>query len=336
MSLGNVERTNNRKTGLAGLRHVPLLMLAKLIVSGLLLSSCSVVTKLIPGSGGTTTDSQSDKDISMPQRWIKDTPAPLDALDEAVEKLFKYIDSDRVLFESLFAERLRKEDTFQGFVDDFLKACPKGFSNCTIPKLIGHEEKNTSDNQYRYNMFCEFQVELNHETYFCSILICIKDKTNPENVGVNEFRVMNQGGWARYYADMIDVIQNSSGKIKKNTYTVGDRTYNYLQCFCSDEPLRMIDNSPQLWHETDYQIMTIDEMTAALKECKSTTDLTRKIGAPNSDTYEGYSYYEVKSDNGSPLYVVISSDKVYNFIYDAYKCDAEKIYYDEGPIVDKR
>lgn len=319
------------------IRYVQLIILIMLILSGMLFSSCSSVSKLVSGSNDdTTSDTKKEKFIPFPEKWLEHRPGGSKAaLNQAVQELFQYVETDREKFESCFAKRLRNEDTFKGFVDEFLRAFPKGLSQCTIPELSGHPDKIAKGDQLRLNTTESFRVTLNNETYFISVLICYHDKTNPENVGVNEFRIMNQSGWSRYYADMLDVIQNSSGKIKQNSYTVEGRTYNYLQCFYSDEPTRMINGFPQLWKETDYQVMTADEMSAAMKECETIIDLAKKIGQPNSNTNAGRSYYEIKSDNNAPLYVEIVSDETYGTIYWAYKCDAETINYDD-PVYKKQ
>ena len=320
------------KSGSTGLRYVQLFMLVLLIVTGMLLSSCSVVTKLLPGSGDdTSSDSDSGEFIPFPEKWLKNTPnGSSGALNQAVQALFEYVETYREKFESCFAKRLREKDTFQGFVNDFLSAFPKGLSQCTVPELVGHEDKIVNSNQRRLCTTESFQLTLNNEIYYISVLVCYQDKTEPENVGVNEFRVMNASGWARYSEDMADVIQNSSGKIKMDTFNFDGRKYNYLQCLMSDEPIRMICNKPELWNETDYQIMTADEIVEVMKECRGINDLKKKIGAPNSGMY-----YEVKSDSDKPMYVHIVCDHYYGTIKKAYLCDAEKEYSDDPIYVAK-
>ena len=69
------------------IRYVQLLILIMLILSGMLFSSCSSVSKLVSGSNDdTTSDTKKEKFIPFPEKWLKNAKFRLNEMSDLREK----------------------------------------------------------------------------------------------------------------------------------------------------------------------------------------------------------------------------------------------------------
>ena len=265
---------------------------------------------------------------SLPEKWQNEYVSDSSAANEAIKSLFDAAENgDKDAFAKNFTEELRSSPGFSDAVDKFFASYPEGLgkSDYKIHAPSGSGSYNYGHNILDGSTYTELTFE--GEWYHIGLAFCYENTDNPERVGVTHFNIMDLESRAVY---LVEYNKDPDG-------TEND----YLSCRItgSDEVCaRLINERPVIWTSTDTPKLTENEMRKVLMANRNDLGNAMKtIGEPNA-TFKMYnatgydSYYELKSNDGKPLYAHICSSSPDGRIIDAYVCTEDKQLYDD-PLV---
>lgn len=263
---------------------------------------------------------------SIVEKWKNETVFEGEAADDAVNALLKAAEAkNHDEFTENFTDKLRSTRSFDNSVDWFLNAFPEGLSEAEFNYRGGGAGGSSKEGEWRKGATYTYDCTLNGEWYFVSVSFCFCNDNHPEEIGVEQFIVMNKNARAYHnekasrdpeYYDKFDVICDIKSE--------------------EEMPARVIGGSPYLWTETDNPKLTADEMRDLLGEYGTlgNRELRDRIG-PSNSIYKSFNsasykhYYELQTENGEPRYAYITCQTDYGKIYDAYICTPDEILYDD-------
>lgn len=269
----------------------------------------------------------------VPDKWRNEHVYDHEAAQEVLDALLKAADEgDKEAFAKNFTPDIQEKSDFEEALDLFFESYPQGFSECGIE--VGPVSGGGSYN-FGHNVLTagtSVDVVMDGEWYTIGLGFCYENTDNPEEVGVNDFSIMNMEG-AAYFNE----------EYNKNSIPFHDE---YLVCrIMSDKEISacLIGGIPYLWTDTPEPKLTKEEMSVLLNQYRDEgigiPEVVDVIGEPNASrklsNCTGYDYYYelVPKEDGTPQYVHISTIPAKGRIIDAFLCDSEREYYD-NPIVE--
>lgn len=261
---------------------------------------------------------------SLPEKWQNEHVMDSAAAKEVMEALLESADKgDRDAFAANFTKELRTSPGFDDTLDKFLEAYPKGLGSV---ERESHGCSGSGSYNYGHNVLdasTYTEVTFDGEWYRIDLGFCYENTDEPDKVGVTYFTVMNTEARAVFLDEY-----NKDPDNKDDICLLCDIRSS------SEVSARRINGIPRLWSDTPTPKLTEDEMRNLLMESRDLGIARKTIGEPNSvfkmHSANGYDfYYELKSDDGKPLYAHIVSLSDDGYIIDAYVCDEDKQYFDE-------
>ena len=256
---------------------------------------------------------------SIIEKWQNKVVFEKEASEDALNALLKAAEAkDHDEFAENFTEKLRSKRSFESSVDEFLKAFPAGLSEAELKYLGGGAGGSSNEEGWSKGAARNYRCTLNGELYFVSVSFRYRSDSHPEELGVEQFTVMNKNAKA-YHIQMEDGDPDLLCEIKSE----------------EEMPARLIGGTPCLWAETSNPKLTADEMRELLMTYGTlgNSALRNVIGSSNS-TYKSSNsaayrhYYELQPENGEPRYAYIVCQTEYGKIYDAYVCTPDEVIYD--------
>lgn len=247
-------------------------------------------------------------------KWRNKIVHDNEAKNDAITWLLDTADSgDRSGFAEIFAPVVKADENFDAQLDRFFESYPVGFSECELDS-----EGGSGSGSYNYGDVVEtysasYTCFLDGEWFYISVSFCYQNTTAPDEVGITFFCIENLEAFAL------------------------DQSYSEnIVCKIVDESqvtARLIDGRGFVFEPTPERSITLEQMKEYLEKCDNIRELMVLVGEPNvTKKYSNATgcdyYYELASDDGSPLYAYIVAGYLSGEIYYGYVCDDEKIFYD--------
>lgn len=293
---------------------------ATLFMTGVMLLTSGCVQKVLNGIRGGNKEYD-----SIVEKWKDGNTFEGEAADDAIGALFAAAEAkDHDEFKECFIESIRSKSNFDGKIGDFMDAFPKGMSEAELTYVGGGAGGSVDYDNFEKGASYNYNCTVNGEWYYVSVSFCFCNDKHPEDIGVEQFLIMNLNARA-YHTD----------KASRDEYY-----YDYFDILCdikSEEemPARLINGCPYLWTETDTPKLSEDQMRDLLYEYGTlgNKEVREKIGDCNAYykafNSTGYThFYELKPVNGEPRYAKIVCQVDYGKIYDAYVCTPDDADYD--------
>ena len=270
----------------------------------------------------------------LADKWTNEFVTEKIAVNDAYDRLFKAAeDGDKKAFADCFAKELRDSSGFDRMVDSFFANYPKGLGKAEIRRMPAGAGGSFKGNMVIRNASSGGDVLLDGEYYDITLRVCYEYTGSPEKIGVTQFAIRNLEADAEY----IDSIQ------KIPEYDADTEDCIICAIRSSEEvSARLINGCPYLWTDTDTPKLTADEMRDLLmahRDDLGNREVQDRIGQPNVEFKQsnstGYDYfYELRSENGEPLYAHITADWPMGRILDAYVCTRDRDSQDyDNPLV---
>ncbi|MCH5200477.1 MAG: DUF5104 domain-containing protein [Oscillospiraceae bacterium] len=243
-----------------------------------------------------------------------------EARKNAINWLLSTADSgDRSAFAGLFAQVIANKESFSAQVDSFFEAYPKGFSECELNRLGGTGGSSFEYGDVEHHWTDSYTCFLDGEWYYIHLSFCYQNTKAPDEVGITFFSVENLEAFALDESYSEDVV-----------------------CRIADESqvtARLINGRGFVFEPSPERSVTLEQMQDYLEKCDNMQELTQLIGEPNvTKKYSNATgcdyYYELASDDGSPLYAYIVAGYLSGEIYFGHVCSDEKILYNVTLIED--
>ena len=243
-----------------------------------------------------------------------------EARKNAINWLLSTADSgDRSAFAGLFAQVIANKESFSAQVDSFFEAYPKGFSECELNRLGGTGDSSFEYGDVEHRWTDSYTCFLDGEWYYIHLSFCYQNTKAPDEVGITFFSVENLEAFALDESYSEDVV-----------------------CRIADESqvtARLINGRGFVFEPSPERSVTLEQMQGYLEKCDNMRELTQLIGEPNvTKKYSNATgcdyYYELASDDGSPLYAYIVAGYLSGEIYFGHVCSDEKILYNVTLIED--
>lgn len=268
----------------------------------------------------------------LADKWTNEFVTEKIAVDDAYDRLLKAAeDGDKKAFADCFTKELRDSSGFDMMVDDFFANYPEGLGKAEIKRMPAGAGGSIRGNTVISNASSRANVRLNGEYYDITLRVCYEYTGSPEKIGVRQFAIRNLEADAEY----IDRIQ----KIPEYDADTEDCVICAIRS-SEEVSAKLINGCPYLWTDTDTPKLTADEMRDLLmahRDDLGNREVQDRIGDPNVEFKQsnstGYDYfYELRSENGEPLYAHITADWPMGKILDAYVCTKDSEDYD-NPLV---
>ena len=263
---------------------------------------------------------------SIVEKWKDKTVFEKEASEDAINALLKAAEAkDREEFAENFSDVIRSEEGFDNRVDDFLSAFPAGLSKAELKYNGGGAGGSSGEDWVRKGAAYNYVCTLDGEWYLVTVSFCFRNDKHPEEIGVEEFVIMNKN--ARAYH-----IQMAS---KDPEYFDG------IDLLCDvrseeETPARLIGGTPYLWTESGYSKHTEDEMRELLNLYGTLNNRAlRGMIGPANVIYKAFNStghvhcYELQPENDEPRYAYIVCQTEYGKIYYAYVCTSDETLYDD-------
>ena len=248
-------------------------------------------------------------------RWRNEMVLEYETSD-AINWLLSAADSgDRSAFAQLFAPVIQNSGEFAAQLDSFFESYPVGLSECELDggQTHGGGEYGSGDREsHRSDQYTCF---LDGEWYYIYLSFCYENTKVPDEVGITFFR-----------------IENLEANALDRDYSEND----HLTCRIADESevtARLIDDRGFIFEPTPERSITLEQMREYLEKCDDLSDVIEMIGEPNAAkkyyNATGYDYYyELTSDDGSPLYAYICTHSPYGRMLYGYVCSDKDTLFD--------
>ena len=286
---------------------------------------CVIMAAIMPFTGcsnllSTVLSSQSSREYdSITEKWANEYVNEKIAADDAYNTLMKAAeDGDKDTFISCFTGELRNSAGFSKSVDEFLANYPKGLYNAETDMRPAGAGGSVRGNKFINHAGASADITMDGKWYRVTIGFCYEYTDEPDKVGVETFTIRNLEAQAVYLKE-----SNASQFYTEKTLA--------CEIVSSDEVCaRMIDGTPYLWQDTDTPKLTAGEMRTLLSEYRDlgVREVRDRLGEPNAE-FESFSstgckcFYELKSEDGKPLYARISTKTRLGDIIEAYACSNE-------------
>ena len=297
-----------------------------------------VFVAVYPGASDALKQRRMENYTSVREIWLNESIyGEKELTKQAIEAMVKASEEgDKESFKANFAEAVRNNSDFDKRVDDFFAAYPCGFD---VSKFVERTTYGGYDRFEGTNRIREFSnrylTTSGGEDFVIMIGYCCENDDHPEKVGITYFTVRNVNCQAVFELDFDPYDADASAKVYEREYLVCDLNSS------NDFDARIVSGGLYLWTESDGPVLTKSQMADVLNGVSSLKEAIDQglIGNPNvtvksynSSTY--VCYYELKSDNGEPLYAHISLDSPLGSINSAYTCSKYEGNYSDS-IVEK-
>ena len=256
---------------------------------------------------------------SLSEKWTSEYVNEKIAADDAYNTLMKAAENgDKDTFINCFTEEVKKSSGFDKSVDEFLTNYPKGLYNAETDMRPAGAGGSIKGDKFISHAGTSADITMDGKWYRVSIDFCYEYTDEPGKVGVESFTIRNLEAQAVYLKE-----SNASQLYTEKTLA--------CEIVSSDEvSARMINGTPYLWKDTDTQKLTAVEMRTLLTKYRDlgAREVHDRLGEPNAE-FESFSstgckcFYELKSEDGKPLYAFITTKTRRGDIIDAYVCSTE-------------
>ena len=256
-----------------------------------------------------------DKYSNPTDRWRNETVFEFETSD-AINWLLGAADlGDRSGFAELFAPVIVNNEKFSAQLDSFFERYPVGLSECELDGGFTNGGGDYYHGDVEEHQSARYTCFLGDEWYYMDLSYCYQNTKAPDEVGITFF-----------------CIENLEANALDREYSEND----HLACRIADESevtARLINNRGFVFEPTPERSITLEQMREYLEKCDSLSDVIEMIGEPNAAkkiynaTGNDY-YYELTSDNDSPLYAHIVTHSPYGRMLYGYICSDKDTLYD--------
>jgi hypothetical protein len=197
---------------------------------------------------------------------------------------------DKKAVTELFSQKVQRESSLTGQIDDFFVECPTDLSSYTADYKGGGSGGGSGTESFS----CSYELTRDDEVLYVSFSGCCYNRENKDEVGLEAFSLRSEK------AEVLTHTENDDNS--DNKYIIAE--INVYEDF----ETRRVWGHPYRFTPIDRSL-TKTEITNAVEASRSLSDLESAIGEPNGNCESGKRVvYEIESPDDKPRYAVIYYD----------------------------
>ncbi len=231
------------------------------------------------------------------EKWRFKEVSDVEAENAVIHALLEAADENDVeTFKQLFTPYVYNIESFGTNLEAFFESYPEGLFECELNGGLVDSDISYKNDRSVKTASAYYTCYLDDEWYSITLDFCYGYTDSPDHIGVTFFSIENLEGFALRSAE--------EKELSKNEYLICNVVND------SDVSARLIGGKAYLFTPMPERTLTLDKAKQILLQTNSMHEVEALIGKPNAIHDVGFGtgscFYELESENGEPLYLIIT------------------------------